>query len=163
MNLSSYDFGSVIIGEEDTFLLICTNTGNSNLVVDSVKHNDPAFSIGQYFPIILEPLRSCSISFVFSPTEYCEYLDTLKMYSNDPLHPFVNVMVHGSGIYSGQDIELSDTMIIFPGVWVNGSKRRWLHVMNVGSSMLIIDNLKFSGESFFYYIVFPVGSRTHCL
>ncbi len=157
VNLSSYDFGNVIIGEEDTFLLICTNTGNGNLVVDSIKHNDPAFSIRQYFPIILEPLRCCSILVVFSPTEYREYVDTLKIYSNDPLHPIVNVRVHGSGIYSGQDIELSDTMIIFPGVRVNGSKRRWLNVTNVGSSMLIIDSLKFSGESFFTTSSFPLA------
>lgn len=156
LNTNFCDFGDVIVGTAETLLIVCTNTGNGYLIIDSTTNSNTAFTVNNTFPISLQPAYSCSLYIIFSPSVSGTYTDVLSIYSNDPLHPIVSVTLQGNGIYAGQDIHLPDTIISWENMRTGGSKRKWLSIMNVGSNELRIDSVKFSTDIFRTTKMFPV-------
>lgn len=156
INTNSCNFGDVIVGTAETLIIVCTNTGNGNLLIDSTANSNPVFSVNNTFPITLQPSHSCSLFVSFSPAVSGLHSDILYIYSNDPLHPIIQVTLQGNGMYAGQDINLPDTVLSWGNMRTQGSKRKWLTVMNVGSSVLTIDSVKFSTDIFGTSATFPV-------
>ncbi len=154
---SSYNFGDVIVGDSAFLYLECNNTGNADLQVDSVNLLDPQFFSFSQFPIIIPPSGTDTILIGFSPQSTGIQTDTLRVFSNDPLHPEEKVYLEGNGVHQGPDIEIPDTILSWGNIRKGASKRNWLTVINVGNLALIIDSLKFHDVHFYSQDTFPVS------
>lgn len=148
LNITSYDFGNVILGEAETLKIVCTNIGSSELSIDSTKNNIPAFSVLNIFPIMIPPSNSDTLFVVFSPPGTNTYSDTLSIFSNDPMHDSVAVSLRGTGVSSGQDIDVADTILTWDACRTGASKRKWLNIANLGSATLTVDSVRSSSATF---------------
>lgn len=155
--LSSYNFGDVVVGDTAFLYLECTNTGTADLTVDSVNLSNPQFFTLSQFPITIPPSETDTILTGFSPQGPGYQTDTLRIFSNDPLHPEKKVFLEGNGVYQGPDIELPDTVLSWGNIRKGASKRKWLTIMNNGNAVLIVDSFKFQTPDFYTTETFPVS------
>jgi hypothetical protein len=98
---TSYDFGSVIVGQSRDTTIIIGNLGNANLAVTGLSWlTSGHFSLVSppSTPFTIYPGNSYSLTARFSPTSQTGYQNTLVIRSNDPDEATVNVSLTGAGI-----------------------------------------------------------------
>ncbi|HRY50596.1 MAG TPA: choice-of-anchor D domain-containing protein [Candidatus Paceibacterota bacterium] len=99
---SSLDFGSVLIGQNKTLILIVQNPGTAALTVTALTSDNPLFQIvAQPIPFSVLPDSSTSISVRFAPSAATGAAGRLSIASNDPSQPSLNVNLQGVGASSG--------------------------------------------------------------
>ncbi len=92
-------FGDVTVGETETIPLVIENTGDADLVINSITGDNPSFQyyLNQYsLPHTLTPEPhgdTMSVWVAFMPTEPGFQVDTLIIECNDPNRPVVYVPV----------------------------------------------------------------------
>jgi hypothetical protein len=94
---SSIDFGSVIVGTEATAELIISNSGNAELIVDSITVDKP-YSVETQTPLRLQPGEKQVLTVRFAPSEQGTFTKTLTIRSDDPDTGTVTVNLTGTGI-----------------------------------------------------------------
>jgi len=150
--VESLDFGSVILEEKKIMPLEIKNTGNADLLIDSIDISDKKnFSIegncGQ-----ITPGESCGINVVFSPKVEGDIDTFLTIVSNDESKPTIRVPLHGKGKPKPKPIAKVDHQSLnFSDVILGKSKELAVRLINEGNAPLKVKNVYITGgdkESF---------------
>ena len=94
------DYGSIFAGVDVGHAdITVTNVGTDTLKIDTIAlmDGDTTFKIQEGYEVSLEPMESTVVAVDYSPTTYSSNLDKVRIYSNDPDEPFVDIEVVGSG------------------------------------------------------------------
>jgi hypothetical protein len=78
----SLNFPQTAIGDTTTLGVYFSDPFNIQLIIDSIKINSQVFHCNATTPFIVNPGDSQLVSIIFTPTNYGNYEDTLKIYSN---------------------------------------------------------------------------------
>ncbi len=158
---TSYNFGFVPIDSIRFFTLNISNTGDANLVIDTIFSNQAAFyPEGSSYPVVIQPQNTKNISVFFSPDNNIFYSSNLIILSNDPDEDTVSISLSGRGVFTEPTMILSHNLYDFGNVGVNYVKDFYLKITNEGYLTLTIDSLVFSNEVFFTRNNLPVQITT---
>lgn len=113
----SHDFGFVDFGELAIWDMTVTNNGNAQLKINTIE----AFTYNEYFystenfPIIIDAGASQDVEVVFNATGInFVYEDSLRIISNDPVHPELNVTVNAIIPDGVQENILGNKISVYP-------------------------------------------------
>jgi len=114
-----YDFGEVELGQDvDKVSIVIDNTGKGILKIDSILNIDLA-SIEDFvlpditFPIVIDPGESETLQVAFKPMEEWEKRAVIRVSSNDPNTPNIDITLEGAGIPI--DCSVYDDLVV--GSW----------------------------------------------
>ena len=145
LSQNSFDFGTVMIGDEVTDTLIVENMGNQELNVSNIEVSLPEFSVNTN-SFIIAPYGSVEVYITFTPDETIVYEAAMSISSNDPVNPVVTVDLNGDSIFP--IIELSETSFDFGPVDLGTEAVNTLVVYNTGTDILSVSNLAVTGDVF---------------
>ncbi len=91
-----HDFGTSSLYDTIDWKMWVKNAGNETLSVDSVKVNLPFKLISPSLPQIILPGDSTEFTVRFNPQDTGNFVDTMKIYSNDPDEPVAKVVLIAS-------------------------------------------------------------------
>ncbi|MFQ6092235.1 MAG: choice-of-anchor D domain-containing protein [bacterium] len=157
LSAPSYDYGTVMMGTSEDWVLQIYNVGTEDLVVYSISSDNSDFGVVYPpFPQTIAPSGHIGVVISFSPSSATYITGTLTIFSNDPDEPSVSVFLSGSGVPGeGPDIEVL-LVLDFGGVTLGSTADRMLTVCNVGSDSLVIDSMETDLEVFdVTYPAFP--------
>jgi len=138
----SLDYGSVFagvdVGQADVTV---TNIGTDTLKIDTIAlmGGDTTFMIQEGYEVSLEPMEATTVTVNYSPITYSSNLDKIRIYSNDPDEPFVDIEVTGSG--DAPVIVIDPDYHAFASVYVGCNDYIPINVSNAGNVDLIINDL----------------------
>ncbi len=92
----SHDFGGLPVGAEASWDIVVRNTGADPLSVREVTSSDPAFRVNRSH-FFVPPGGEVPITVRFLPGAVQSYSGTIRIRTNDLLHPQFNVTAQGSG------------------------------------------------------------------
>ncbi|MCH7550018.1 MAG: VCBS repeat-containing protein, partial [Candidatus Krumholzibacteriota bacterium] len=88
------DFASPLtFGDRDSLDLVVTNTGNVDLVVDSLVLPSPEMRVDVTGPIVIAPGSGVSIRVFVEPRQEIDISGAIELWSNDPLTPVDSIQV----------------------------------------------------------------------
>lgn len=107
------DFGKVYLGSDKTFPLHITNSGEQDLIVNSVENLDGAFTFTELpaFPITIRQGEINTFMVRFSPQSEGVTENQLIFHSNDPETPAYGVVISGEGLQPVEpvpDVKVND-------------------------------------------------------
>ncbi len=137
------------ISNADTLVYTINNEGACALRIDSLRVGGPFAVISPATPQTIPAGGSLVVTLSFTPQANGSFVDTLRVFSNDPdagKNPF-KVVLRGEGI-SQPDIDAKPDTLDFGSVQVTLSKELPLTITNFGASLLTVDNLTVSHPDF---------------
>jgi len=93
LSTTALNYGRVPLGSSSVQPVQITNTGNTNLVINSLIFNDPQFTITDVPGFSITPQASRTISVKFTPTGKGTLAKQLQISSNDPDHLLYRLML----------------------------------------------------------------------
>jgi sugar lactone lactonase YvrE len=147
--VTTYDYGTVTVGNSSTWNCQVQNTGTANLVLNSLgtMGGEPV-STSMTFPATIAPGASVNMPITYSPLVSGALSTDVYINSSDPVHPSVTVHLTGNAVIGGAHLNIADTIHDW-GTRRKGAFSRWyLPVNNNGSQNLIITGLTLSDTSF---------------
>ncbi len=140
------DFGPVQVNLSAKLPLTIANRGVSVLTVDKFTFSDSAFTIDtQEFSLACN--KDSVVQIAFSPKAERAYVDTLRIWNNDPNENPVVVILRGNGAPPPPpDIDVSPVTYDFGTDCVVDSTL--IEVRNVGEGLLHVTNLEFTNPAF---------------
>ena len=145
------DFGSVSSGTTSTLATTLRNLGNADCTIDLSLAGSADFALNPAapaLPIILPFGESVDVGVDFVPADVGADAGTLDIYSNDPDEGVVPVALSGTGL-GVPDIDLSPPSLDFGVVNVGATRTHTTTINNVGSGVLTVTELVFTGSSDF--------------
>jgi hypothetical protein len=106
---TSLDFGSVKVGKKVTKTLKITNNGSGDLVITLSGVEGTDFSIQGSSSVTIKSKQSYTPKVLFTPKSAGLKTATLKIDSNDPDTPILDIELHGSTIEQPQQFTLTVT------------------------------------------------------
>ena len=142
------EFGEVAKNNTKIMSLVINNSGERKLEITDIFSSLPVFSPTQTDLTILG--NSFQTIYVnFEPTESVQYIDTLKIVSNDPESDTSFVFLSGKGREPlAQKIAISDTVLDFGAVAFGRNITKYLHIYNTGERNLSVFNVSVSDSQF---------------
>ncbi|MGM0464260.1 MAG: choice-of-anchor D domain-containing protein, partial [Bacteroidota bacterium] len=139
------EFESIEVGEMDSLDLIIENTGDADLVIDSIRVTNDGSGAFSYRPscTIIAQADSCAMEVVFEPAEPGNHTANLHIYSNDPYHPDVNVSLHART--PAARLEIQTEVLEFGTVPVGKLAAEQLLLQNTGERQLNISSVSITG------------------
>jgi len=161
--ITSHDFGPVAIGDSASWSITAQNTGTADLTITALAF-DPAADLSSpvVFPVIIPPQESELLAVVYAPDDFAPLDATATVFSNDPIHPEVEVTLTGHGVYPDPTIDVPEDAHDY-GPTRAGARTRWfMEVRNHGDDTLtisdiIIDEAHFSLDD---TVSFPIHLST---
>lgn len=158
---SEVDFGLVALGDTDSQSLLLRNGGGGDLILALV-----ALETGAAFHLAappapetrIPPYSELVVSLSFSPGEQAFYEDTLRIESNDPQRPLVDVPLRGRGAGGGK-IATDPEALAFPPTPVGESDRLSLTIRNDGDGPLLLLGFGLPAGEIFEVADPPLGER----
>ena len=153
VSVSTINFPNTTVGNTSNYDLTIYSTGTASLRLDSIAVSGNSFSFNSLsFPINIPPGGSQNVTVNFTPSNYAFYQGLLKVYSNDPIDPVVDVNLQGQGVLSGARIGLSATSHNFGNVWVGQEGITFWNfkIFNMGDQTLDITDMQFALPEFSY-------------
>ncbi len=147
----SVEFHYVRITHPSAINLILQNTGTADLTVDSVTNSLGFFTTTADLPRIIPAGQQYSIPVTFDPSSYGQFIDTLKIYSSDPIKPVSRVTLKGFGLYDNPAMHLSEESHDFGVIAATPAEAVsiWdLCVTNQGGPQLRLDSIIFHSVGF---------------
>jgi len=147
---SSINFPNTTVGNNSDYNLTLYSDGSGTLTLDSITATGNGFSYNALsFPINVSPGNTQNVTVNFTPTNYAFYQGVLRIYSNDPINPVIDINLTGQGVLSGARIGLSATSHNFGNVWVGEGVTYWeFNLFNTGDQTLQISDLQFNLPEF---------------
>jgi uncharacterized membrane protein len=136
------DFGNVGVGAFASLTLAITNSGNTNLTVNSIDY--PGGFTGDFSSGMIGPGESTNVTVTFTPLALTNYSGTITVHS-DATSGTNTVTASGAGIplpSVTRIIALSGDLD-FGNVQVGQVAHQTLVISNLGNAMLTISNLTF--------------------
>lgn len=150
--VTSYDFGSILVGQNQNGFLAIQNVGTSDLTVTSLGLTGSAdFSLVNppATPFVIRGGRETKVRVDYGPTAPGAASATLTVGSDDVDEPSVAVALSGAGLSGVADINLPATSMDFGNVEVGETVVDYVAIQNVGSSDLTVTGLTMSGSTDF--------------
>ena len=135
---SPYDFGDVVVGDSGSYKFYILNRGNLSLEVYNITTLEPAFSVSDT-SMTIDTVSLAPVTIKFKPTEVRDYVDTLRIYSNDSDEGIVEVVFLGRGVIPV--LSTYSTTVQFGEVSLRDSLSVKLPVYNSGNAVLNITNV----------------------
>ena len=148
---SSLDFGSVLVGNNQSLSETVANSGSSSLTITQASPTGAGFSInGLSLPLTLAPGQSSpNFNVVFAPQSTGAVNGNLAI-SSDASNPTLNIALSGSGVTSITPAALTPTQpsLSFGSVQVGNNQSLSETVTNTGGSSATISQDAVTGTGF---------------
>jgi len=145
---SSLDFGSVNAGKKVTKTLKIMNNGSGNLVTTLSGLEGTDFSIQGSSSVTIKAKKSYTLKVLCTPTSGGLKTATLKIDSNDPDTPTLEISLTATLPATTPDISVVQTSIEFGGIKVGKKATKTLKIANNGTGDLIITLSGLEGTDF---------------
>ena len=152
LSMAEYDFGLVHMGQSATISVQLSNIGDAALEVTSISlltGTEFAFNVPA-IPFSIEPGDAADVQVIFSPTNDIAFYDFLRIESNDPINPLVNVIFDGTG-----DVELLPNIVVTPSalnfgqVYINQDSILTFIIGNTGNAELVLGGIVVTDDAHF--------------
>ena len=145
-NPLSLNFGSVLVGSNQTLPETLTNSGGSSLTVTQVNPTGTGFSVsGLSLPLTLGAGQSQAFSVIFAPSATGSSTGNLAIVSSST--PTINVPLSGNGLAAGA-LTPSPSSVGFGNVQVGNNQQLSETLTNSGGSNVNISQATISGTGF---------------
>jgi len=146
-NPASLDFGSVLVGNNQTLSETVTNTGGSSLTISQVAASGTGFSLsGITAPVTLTVGQSATFSVAFAPTTAGAVSGNVTITSNGS-NPTLTIPLAGIGTAAGS-LGANPSSLGFGSVLVGSNKALSETLTNTGSTSITISQVATSGTGF---------------
>ncbi len=156
------DFGSVTIGASLALDVTVRNVGSADLAVSGFElaNGSSGFQLSSSGGRTLSPGEGHDISVVFSPLSVATASDTLRVRSDDPDEPVINVALSGSGIDALiARVVVAPERLDFGDVIVGTFVTERVVVRSVGTAPLEIASLVLDSNSSLDFVLSDVVSE----
>jgi len=142
----SLNFGSVLVGSNQTLSETLTNTGGSNLTVTQVNTTGTGFSTsGLSLPLTLAAGQSQPFNVTFAPSASGTSSGNIAIISSST--PTINVALSGNGLAAGA-LTPSTSSLSFGNVQVGSNQQQSETLTNAGGTNVNITQATISGTGF---------------
>ncbi|MFN3555970.1 MAG: choice-of-anchor D domain-containing protein [Bacteroidales bacterium] len=155
----AFNFGNVTTGTSATWNMHVSNTGNGELILESLDFPDPSpFSSPSTFPISIDPGESHILEVIFSPTEIDMYSHIAILNTNDPAALEVAITLSGIGLAAGPYLHTTQELLDYGHARINSSSRKELFLQNMGDADLEISDIQISSPHYWLglQVSFPI-------
>ncbi len=142
----AYDFGNLVVGEQDAWTFTITNLGQLDLEVGEIAIEGDYFAIDNEGGFALGWEESAEVTVTFAPEARGDFEGLVTINSNDDDEGQVNVGLAGTAL--APVIDADPEALDFGEVIVGNEAARNLTVMNEGDADLQITDLIFGDEAF---------------
>lgn len=148
--VTSYDYGSVAIGDSAVWYCNVNSIGTANLeIIDLVIPSAVPIFHYMTFPQTLEPGNSLQIPIIYKPTEPGPLNTVLTLESDDPINPQVDLTLTGDAVYAGPHINILQSSHDYGNVRKGAHTRWFMEIENDGSQSLIISDIILNDPNFY--------------
>jgi PKD repeat protein len=155
-----HNYGPVTVGESITWNATVQNIGTAPLVISDVTiSGSPYVTCPVTFPITITPGNQTLLPLVFAPLEYGPLNANASIFSNDPLHPTVQINVVGNAMNPGPDIYFPETSHNYGSVRLHAFTRWFLEIANLGDQTVVLSDIS-SDDTHFTLdeaVTFPIS------
>jgi hypothetical protein len=144
-----YDFGYIPVGDSKELIMQIWNYGGAPLSVNNITSDYDEFVVSPTsFTVPIDSSQNVKIT--FTPSSIHFWGGRLKVISNDPNRPTINVSLSGSGeaLIPGIGVSLKTLSLSFSATDVGSSKALTFNVFNTGGAPLLVTNLVSSSSEF---------------
>ncbi|MDP8240487.1 MAG: choice-of-anchor D domain-containing protein [Candidatus Hatepunaea meridiana] len=152
VNQRNYNFGPVLVDEEENWELVVYNRGSATLTVSEtsfIGQNPDHFRLSNGSQFEVAPGADHNLSIYFRPTDRQRYSATLRFRSNDPDEDPFDVLFFGQGV--APIIGVPEELTLGTHNEHEDPIRALLTVRNRGDYRLTINHFEFSGNESQYY------------
>lgn len=114
---ASFDFGSVIIGNTQSYTFTINNPGTDTLFISSITPSNAAYTLSGS-TIVVPPLQSTTVTITFTPTAIQNYDGTLTI-NNNVTPTTINLIATGQGAPAAAATPTSITQTLLSGSQAN--------------------------------------------
>jgi hypothetical protein len=158
-NPSSVNFGSVLVGSNQSVSETITNTGGSSVTVSQGTVTGTGFSMsGVTFPITLAAGQSRSFSVTFTPQSAATATGNIALTDSASASPF-NIALSGTGVTAGA-LGANPSSLSFGNVQVGSNSTRTVTITNTGGQTVNVSAASASGTGFSINGITPPFSLT---
>lgn len=145
----SHNYGSVTIGNSETWEMEVENIGNVDLEITNllIPGSAPIFTTFNP-PQIITPGNSIFIPLTYTPSEIGPLNVTVTVASSDPITSTVDITLSGEAVSSGPTIYVPFNAHDYTDVRMNAFTRWFLEIDNIGDETLTISDIA-SNEVYF--------------
>ena len=105
----SYNFNDTPITTHSDWNFSISNTGNSDLTINSIDSDNPAFTVTPIaFPQNVAPGKTLDVAVSFTPMDEKTYTGILTIKSNDPDSLTISISLEGNGIVKHDKFSVGD-------------------------------------------------------
>lgn len=142
-----WDFGEVLLGQSAEGLVTLRNAGEALLTLDGLElvGASAAVSVTLLGDPALEPGEAVDVALGWAPASYTGLDDALRVQSNDPLRPSVDVSL--SGLTPAPAIFVDPTWVDFGVLSVGEASTARVTVVNLGDAPLTLGGYTFAPSS----------------
>lgn len=143
------DFGQIPVSDSSSQKIWVINLGEQPLLVDSVGIDDDHFVMAQtYFQI--NPSASQESWVTFKPTKFDTIQAQVRFKSNDPVNPYLNLPLSGSGRQlSPAKIVATPGSLDYKEIGWGFSSQKPLYIQNSGEQALVVQKISSRDTSVF--------------
>lgn len=146
-NPSTVNFGTLVVGNNQTISETLTNSGGSSLKISAASASGAGFSIsGLTLPATLNSGQSVSFSVKFAPSSTGSANGSVTI-NSDGSNPTLTIPLSGNAVADGS-VTANPTSIAFGSVVVGSSQTTTQTLTNSGGSNLKITGASASGSGF---------------
>ncbi len=148
VNDTNHNFGPTNVNYTTSWDLIILNSGWEDLIVDSIRSDNEAFSTDfPDSPVTLERDDSDTVTVSFTPDNSGDFQGTLSIYSNDPENGLLEITLSGEGT-DIPVIIVDPTELDFGAISVDQLLARRFTISNEGNADLIVSDMSIEGNYF---------------
>lgn len=114
ISIDTLDFGLIDVEQNSVQSLTLENTGNEILEITDISISEPAFTLVNTLPILIDPENTQDLEFQFDPTEAISYEGTASINSNT-ISNDKNILLLGEGLINSTATSLkSEKILLIP-------------------------------------------------
>ena len=142
VSTTALDFGSVLAGGEgDVLPFTVSNVGSAKLEIDAIElvAGDRTFSVDGGYPSSLATYESVDVNIKFKPETFSTNVEKIRIFSNDPDEPVIEIDVSGAG--DAPVIDIDPEYHSFYGIYAGCTDFINVNVSNMGNVDLVVDDI----------------------
>ncbi|MEZ5082453.1 MAG: choice-of-anchor D domain-containing protein [Bacteroidales bacterium] len=158
--VTTYNFGSIAVGDSVVWNCTVTNTGTADLeITNLVIQNAVPIFVYMPFPQLINPGNSIDIPFNFKPSEIGSLNTIVSVHSTDPVDPEIDITLLGEAVFDGLHIFVPTASHNYGTMRMNATKRWYLEIVNDGNQTLEISDITIDDDHFYLdeSIIFPIN------
>jgi hypothetical protein len=148
--VNSIVFNDVIIGQPKSIPLLISNTGDGNLILDSLILTNSFYSISpNNTPDTITPGETKTYSVTFDPSTFGNQEGELRIHNNSGALPLKLITLSGRGVHLNPWLGLSSSHLMFGGKRKNSTSYIELELINSGSQPLTVSSLALNSSNYY--------------